>query len=135
VLLGAAAALTSKLAREQVLHADFQIAAHIGMATRVTVEPEPEPVADTPPLELILFVVSASSATAAAIENVRRAVKRFPADTFALKIIDVSVDPERVLHDRIFVTPTLIAPASGRRVIGDLRDPKTLDFFLHALSY
>jgi len=32
------------------------------------------------------------------------------------------------------VTPTLVAPTSGRRVIGDLSDPKTLDFFLHALS-
>jgi hypothetical protein len=95
---------------------------------------KPEAVPDNPPLELILFVVPSSSTTAAAIENVRRAVKRFPDETFVLKIIDVSEDPERVLHDRIFVTPTLVAPTSGRRVIGDLSDPKTLDFFLHALS-
>jgi len=86
-----------------------------------------------PPVELVLFVAS-SAGGAAAIDHVRRAFERFPVDTFALEIVDVVDDPERVLRERILVTPTLVAQPSGRRVVGDLGDPHTLEFFLRALS-
>jgi circadian clock protein KaiB len=92
-------------------------------------------VPDVPPVELILFVAAKSPVAVAAIENVRSAFERFPSGTFALQVIDIFEDPERVLSERVLVTPTLLAQPSGRRVVGDLSDPTILDFFLRALAY
>lgn len=83
--------------------------------------------------DLALFIAPNSSSSGMAVENIRRALERFEAGTFALETVDVFAAPARALHDRVLVTPTLLAPHCGRRVVGDLNDASLLDYFLQAL--
>lgn len=96
-----------------------------------------EPVGSSPgvpPLQLTLFVALNSATCATAIENMHRAFRRLDEDAFELEVVDVFKEPERTLRERVFVTPTLLAGALGRRVVGNLSDPGLLDFFLRSLS-
>ena len=98
-------------------------------------EQSSEPNSDEALLKLALFVALRSPSAGAAIGNVRAAFERFPNDAFDLEIIDVFEEPERALRERVLVTPTLIARPSGRRVVGDLSDPKILDVYLQSLTF
>ena len=47
--------------------------------------------------------------------------------------MNVFDDPERALAERILVTPTLLAPASAQRIVGDLGEVSQLRYFLQML--
>jgi hypothetical protein len=53
--------------------------------------------------------------------------------SFALEIVNVYDDPERALLNRVLVTPTLLAPASARRLVGDCSEKLQLHYFLQGL--
>ena len=82
---------------------------------------------------LLLFVVNDAPKSIIAIENIGRALAELAARTFALEIINVYDDPDRALANRVLVTPTLLAPASGRRLVGDLSQKTQLMYFLQGL--
>jgi circadian clock protein KaiB len=82
----------------------------------------------------VLFVAADAPKTTLAIENIRRALAGFRSGMFALEIVNVFEDSERALNDRVFVTPTLLAPAVSRRLVGDLSETAQLNYFLKALS-
>jgi circadian clock protein KaiB len=83
---------------------------------------------------LVLFVAADAPKTILAIENIKRALAAFGSEMFALEIVNVFEDSERALNDRVFVTPTLLAPAVSRRLVGDLSETSQLSYFLKALS-
>ena len=85
-------------------------------------------------MRLVLFVAGATSRTAQAIENIRAILPSFQEGAFALEIIDVFEEPDLALADRVFVTPTLLAPVS-RRLVGDLGEKSQLKHFLRTLGY
>ena len=82
---------------------------------------------------LLLFVANDAPKSIIAIENIGRALAELAARTFALEIINVYDDPDRALANRVLVTPTLLAPASGRRLVGDLSQKTQLMYFLQGL--
>ena len=56
------------------------------------------------------------------------------AGSFDLEIVNVYDDPDRALRERVLVTPTLLAPDSARRLVGDLSETAQLHYFLHGLA-
>jgi len=82
-------------------------------------------------IQLALFISRNSVASHAAVKNIRRALEKH-ALRFDLEIVDVSSDPQRLLRERILVTPMLIAQPSGRRIVGELNDAILLEFFLQS---
>ncbi len=86
-------------------------------------------------MRLVLFVAGATSRTAQAIENIRAILPSFQEGAFALEIIDVFEEPDLALADRVFVTPTLLAPEVSRRLVGDLGEKSQLKHFLRTLGY
>jgi len=85
-------------------------------------------------VELILFVASGAPKSIIAIENIRRALIELADQTFALEIVNVYDDPDRALSNRVLVTQTLLAPAAGRRLVGDLSEKSQLLYFLQGLA-
>ncbi len=85
------------------------------------------------PVLLTLFVAPAESGSQVAIHNLYRCLERFTAKAFSLEIVDVFAAASRALRNRVLVTPTLIAPGCGRRVVGDLSEASRLDYFLETL--
>jgi len=69
---------------------------------------------------LYLFVAGDNPSSLAAYGNIRLALEMFEAGDFALEVINVKEFPDRALDNRVFVTPTLLAPSFSRRLIGDL---------------
>jgi hypothetical protein len=80
---------------------------------------------------LVLFVADDSPRSIVAAANIQRALGTTPG--FVLEIVDVFHEPDRALAARVLVTPTLLAPAQNRRLVGDLSEPSPLGFFLHGL--
>jgi circadian clock protein KaiB len=91
-----------------------------------------DPEANQPTSRLLLFVAGDSPNSVAALENLRLAIEDQGAEHFRLEIVDVFVSPDRALADQIIVTPTLlrVAPASSRRLIGDLSARSDLISFI-----
>jgi circadian clock protein KaiB len=85
-------------------------------------------------VQLALFVAPATIGSRLATDNIRSAVGRCAPGTFELEIIDVFEQPSRALQERVLATPTLLASASGMRVVGDLSDETLLDHFLGTLT-
>jgi circadian clock protein KaiB len=71
-------------------------------------------------IALFLFVANDGSRSIAAIENIRVAIVEMPDRHFELEIVNVCDDPDRAWSHRVLVTPTLLAPISARRLVGDL---------------
>jgi hypothetical protein len=69
----------------------------------------------------------------AARGNVRSANAAAVRLHFAFEIVNVFEFPERALNNRVLVTPTLVAPSCGRRLIGDLSEASQRYYFLQAL--
>ncbi len=86
-----------------------------------------------PSIRLTLFIAPNSFASTAAVDNIGRALGNYPSRAFTLEVIDVFSDPQRLLRESVFVTPTLVAPDLARRVVGELSDASLLEFFLQAL--
>jgi circadian clock protein KaiB len=90
----------------------------------------PDPVG----VELILFVANEAPKSIVALANLRRALDELPGLRFALEIVNVYADPDRALANRVLVTPTLLAPGSARRLVGDLSEQSQLHYFLNGLA-
>jgi circadian clock protein KaiB len=72
--------------------------------------------------QLTLFVNGASEMSARAVANARQLCESNLAGQYHLTVVDVHDDPEAVLRDRVFATPTLVKnrPLPTRRLVGDL---------------
>jgi circadian clock protein KaiB len=82
---------------------------------------------------LYLFVANDAPKSIMAIENIQRALAELTERTFELEIVNVYDDPDRALSNRVLVTPTLLAPAAARRLVGDLSEKSQLHYFLQGL--
>jgi circadian clock protein KaiB len=82
---------------------------------------------------LCLFVADGGPRSAAAIANITVALVNMRDRAFALEIVNVYDDPDRALLNRVLVTPTLLAPASAQRLVGDLSEAAQLRYFLQGL--
>ena len=85
-------------------------------------------------IRLCLFVANETPRSVIAIENIRRALVEFVDAGFLLEVINVFDDPDRALSERVLITPTLLAPGTARRIVGDLSEQSQLHYFLHGLS-
>jgi circadian clock protein KaiB len=82
---------------------------------------------------LFLFVASGAPRSNVAIENIQRALLVFGERLFVLEIVNVHDEPDRAFSYRVLVTPTLLAPAFARRLVGDLGEMSQLHYFLRGL--
>lgn len=82
---------------------------------------------------LFLFVANDTPRSIMAIENIQRALVDLTSHRFTLEIVNVYDDPDWALANRVLVTPTLLAPAAARRLIGDLSEKAQLHYFLQGL--
>jgi len=82
---------------------------------------------------LTLFVAENASSSLDAVRNLQSALQRVGSDAFSVEIVEIFGQPARALRSRVLLTPTLLADASTRRVVGDLGDPSLLDYFLKSL--
>ncbi|MCB9958087.1 MAG: circadian clock protein KaiB [Rhodospirillaceae bacterium] len=73
---------------------------------------------------LILFITGGTSASDAAVRNLRALCRLNLADRHELDIVDVLLEPGRAAGEGIVATPTLVRvlPEPQRRVFGDLAD-------------
>jgi circadian clock protein KaiB len=85
-------------------------------------------------IRLLLFVAGDGPRSIVAIENLRSALDDFQHKPFVLEIVNVHDDATRALEERVIVTPTLFAPDSRRRLVGDLSQESHLYYFLQGLS-
>jgi hypothetical protein len=85
-------------------------------------------------VHLVLFVASDSPPTLAARTLLHHALLMRRDEMFVLEVVDVAVDPDRALAEHVLVTPTLLAPDLGQRLVTGLRDPDQLALFLRALA-
>jgi circadian clock protein KaiB len=85
-------------------------------------------------IPLLLFVAGDAPRTTAAVENLRRALAEFQERTFQLEIVNVFEEAGRAIADQVLVTPTLLAPGSSRRLIGDLSEKSQLRYFLQTVE-
>lgn len=85
-------------------------------------------------VRLLLFIARDTPRSMLALANLSHALDAYAGREFALEIINVYDEPERALADRVLVTPTLLAPTSARRLIGDLSDGGHLQYFLQSLA-
>ncbi len=83
---------------------------------------------------LLLFVAGDAPRTTVALENLRRALAEFEDRKFQLEVIDVYENAGRAIADRVFVTPTLLAPGTSRRLVGDLSENSQLRYFLQSVE-
>jgi circadian clock protein KaiB len=79
-------------------------------------------------LRLRLYIAGNAQNSLRAIVNARAICDKYFSDSYDLEIVDMFIDPERALTDRIIVTPTLLKlfPSPARRMIGDLSDTNLL---------
>jgi circadian clock protein KaiB len=71
-----------------------------------------------------LYVAGAAANSVRARANLAAILAEWPAGSFTLEEVDVLVEPQRALADRILVTPTLlrVRPAPSLRVVGNLSE-------------
>ena len=81
---------------------------------------------------LQLFVTGMTPRSTRAIRAVRALCQQHLAGRFALEIIDVYQQPERVVNEQVIATPTLIRyqPEPLRRIVGDMTDTHRLRYGL-----
>ncbi len=87
-----------------------------------------------PAIRLILFVAPGTTRSLFAARHVSEAFNLFDEHVFELETVDVFADPSRALRERVLVTPTLLAPACGRRIVGDMSDAAILVYFLQSIT-
>jgi circadian clock protein KaiB len=85
-------------------------------------------------IRLVLFLAPDSARSQLAQQNVSAAFRTFGDAAFELETVDVFAEPTRALRERVLVTPTLLAPGCGRRIVGDLSDASLLQYFLHSIA-
>lgn len=86
-----------------------------------------------PQYQFTLYIAGDSPRSQQAAANLRRLADERLAGDYALRVVDVTREPEHAERERILTTPTLVkeAPAPPRRVTGDLSNPEMV---LTALS-
>jgi len=84
-------------------------------------------------IPLVLFVAGDAPRTTAAVENLQRALIEFADRNFQLEVVNVFESAGRAIAHRVLVTPTLLAPGSSRRLVGDLSEPTQLRYFLQTI--
>jgi circadian clock protein KaiB len=86
-------------------------------------------------LRLRLYVAGVAPNSLRAIANAQAMCKAHFTD-HALEIVDLMIEPDRALADRVIVTPTLIklAPEPQARLIGDLSDAAKLRMALGGVA-
>ena len=79
---------------------------------------------DGTPLTLRLYVARGAPNSVLARANLRAILEAARVLDYALEIIDCIDDPQRVLRDGVFVTPTLVkaAPDPAQTIVGALTD-------------
>ncbi len=82
---------------------------------------------------LFLFVAGDSPRSMAAIRSLHETLAEFVDRTFALQTVNVYDEPDLAIANRVLVTPTLLAPGSARRLVGDLSEKAQLRYFLAGL--
>ncbi len=87
-----------------------------------------------PAIGLILFVAPGTTRSLFAAQHVSAAFNLFDEHVFDLETVDVFANPARALRERVLVTPTLLAPACGRRIVGDMSDAAILVYFLQSIT-
>lgn len=82
----------------------------------------------SPQVELVLYISGASPASARALANLRRILRRYRRGTVALDVRDLNADPWSGERDQITFTPTLCkrAPDPPMWILGDLSRPEPL---------
>jgi hypothetical protein len=91
------------------------------------------PPAEVRGIPLLLFLADDNPSSLTAYGNIQVALETFGADAFALEIIDLAKRPDQAIVYSVFVTPTLLAPSSSRRLIGDLEKWPQVQMFLRSL--
>ena len=88
--------------------------------------------AGNPHYVLRLFVTGMTPRSTSAIRAVRALCQQRLEGRFALEIIDVYQQPDRVQDNQVIATPTLIKyePAPLRRIVGDMTDTHRLCYGL-----
>jgi len=85
-------------------------------------------------VELVLYVSSASPASAQARKNLERLLERFDASQVKLSVCDLSAEPGAGEGDCVAFTPTLVKryPEPRMWVLGDLRESDVVSDLLRA---
>jgi len=80
-----------------------------------------------------LYIAGQSANSRYAVQNLTAFCEKYLPNRHEIEIIDVFLEPERALGDRIFLTPALVvvSPSHGQSIVGDLSDNAVL---LQALS-
>ena len=78
------------------------------------------------PVELILYVSSASPRSFAAVRNIKKVLERFNSSKVTLTVCDLSVNPEGGIADSVAFTPTLVRRTPGPRtfILGHITNPE-----------
>lgn len=86
-----------------------------------------------PPIELILYISAHSPRSATAVDNLKRAIARYPTSRVKLTIYDLATDPTQGVSDSVAFTPTLVKRSPGPRtfILGHLSNPDLLLELLH----
>jgi circadian clock protein KaiB len=80
-----------------------------------------------------LYIAGDAQNSAQAIANLAAICRGHLRDGHEVEVVDVFLEPERALADRILMTPTLVilTPGPVRRIVGNLSQPASV---LHALG-
>jgi circadian clock protein KaiB len=75
-----------------------------------------------------LYIVGGAQNSAQALANLSQLCRRYLVDRHDIEVIDVFLEPQRALVDRIFMTPTLIrvTPEPAVRIVGTLSKSDTV---------
>jgi circadian clock protein KaiB len=92
------------------------------------------PTGERVPIRLLLFLAPDTARSQLAARNITRAFQSFDERVFDLEIVDIFAQPARALRERVLVTPTLLAPDLGRRIVGDMSDAALLTYFLQSIA-
>jgi circadian clock protein KaiB len=79
-------------------------------------------------VKFTLYVAGEAVNSALALANLHAVCRRHLAGRHSIEVVDVFLEPDRALADRIFMTPTLLklTPAPSRKIVGTLSDTAAL---------
>jgi circadian clock protein KaiB len=85
------------------------------------------------PVRFRLYVAGDTPNSMQALANLTALCRQHLREGHVIEVVDVFLEPERALAERIFMTPTLvkISPAPTHRIVGTLSNTQTV---LHALE-
>lgn len=80
------------------------------------------------PIELVLYISSASVHSATALQNIREALKAFDGPPVTLKVHDLAEEAHTRHAENVPFTPALLSPGPGRRtwIIGNMQNANVI---------